>query len=160
MHYNDVIMNAMTSQITSLRSVFRHRSNKTSKLRVTSLCVGNSQMASSAEKVSIWWRHHEHDGVLSHQLHEGLLNDLLRRISKKTTKLRVTGLCSGNSPVTGEFPAQRASNAENVSIWWHYHVYALHVWDVTCTPWGLRSPASRVSFKPDINEDNMIASNH
>ena len=23
----------------------------------------------------------------------------------------------GNSPVTGEFPAQRASNAENVSIW-------------------------------------------
>ena len=26
--------------------------------------------------------------------------------------LRVTGLCEGNSPVTGEFPAQRASNAE------------------------------------------------
>ena len=31
----------------------------------------------------------------------------------KTSKLRVTGLCEGNSPVTGEFPAQRASNAEN-----------------------------------------------
>ena len=31
---------------------------------------------------------------------------------KKTPKLRVTGLCEGNSPVTGEFPAQRASNAE------------------------------------------------
>ena len=25
-------------------------------------------------------------------------------------------------PVTGEFPAQRASNAENVSIWWRHHV--------------------------------------
>ena len=24
-------------------------------------------------------------------------------------------------PVTGEFPAQRASNAENVSIWWRHH---------------------------------------
>ena len=36
---------------------------------------------------------------------------------KKTSKLRVTGLCAGKSPVTGEFPAQRASNAENVSIW-------------------------------------------
>ena len=36
--------------------------------------------------------------------------------SKKTSKLRVTGLCAGNSPVTGEFPAQMASNAENVSI--------------------------------------------
>ena len=32
----------------------------------------------------------------------------------KTSKLRVTGLCAGNSPVTGEFPAQMASNAENV----------------------------------------------
>ena len=27
----------------------------------------------------------------------------------------------GNSPVTGEFPAQMASNAENVSIWWRHH---------------------------------------
>ena len=41
--------------------------------------------------------------------------------SKKTSKLRVTGLCEGNSPVTGEFPAQRASNAKNVSIWWRHH---------------------------------------
>ena len=23
--------------------------------------------------------------------------------------------------MTGEFPAQRASNAENVSIWWRFH---------------------------------------
>ena len=27
----------------------------------------------------------------------------------------------GNSPVTGEFPAQKASNAENVYIWWRHH---------------------------------------
>ena len=33
----------------------------------------------------------------------------------------VTGLCVGNSPVTGHFPAQMASNAENVSIWWPNH---------------------------------------
>ena len=48
-----------------------------------------------------------------------------RRRSKKTSKLRFTGLCVGNSPVTGEFPAQRASNAENVSIWWRHHGHAL-----------------------------------
>ena len=36
--------------------------------------------------------------------------------ANQTSKLRVTGLYVGNSPVTGEFPAQRASNAENVSI--------------------------------------------
>ena len=35
---------------------------------------------------------------------------------KKTSKLRITGLCGGNSPVTGVFPAQMASNAENGSI--------------------------------------------
>ena len=40
---------------------------------------------------------------------------------KKTWKLRVTGFCVGNSPGTGEFPAQMASNAKNVSIWWHHH---------------------------------------
>ena len=44
-----------------------------------------------------------------------------RRRSKKTSKLRVSGLCGGNSPVTGEFPAQRASDAGNVSIWWRHH---------------------------------------
>ena len=31
----------------------------------------------------------------------------------------------GNSPVTGEFPAQMASNAENVSIWWRHHEVSL-----------------------------------
>ena len=31
----------------------------------------------------------------------------IRRSSKKTPKLRVTGLCEVNSPVTGEFPSQR-----------------------------------------------------
>ena len=40
---------------------------------------------------------------------------------KKTSKLRVTGLCEENSPVTGEFPSQGASNAENISIWWRHH---------------------------------------
>ena len=36
--------------------------------------------------------------------HDCLLNRLFRRIPKKTSKLRVTGLCAGNSPMTGEFP--------------------------------------------------------
>ena len=40
---------------------------------------------------------------------------------KKKSKLRVTGLCAGNSPVTGEFPAQMASNVEKFSIWWRHH---------------------------------------
>ena len=67
------------------------------------------------------WRHNERDGVSNYQPHDCLLNRLLRCKSKKTSKLRVIGLCAGNSPVTGEFPAQMASNAENVSIWWRHH---------------------------------------
>ena len=70
-HYNDVIMRATASQITSLT-------------------------------------------IVSSTVYS-------RRRSKKTSKLRVTGLCERNSSVTGEFPAQRASNAENVSIWWRHH---------------------------------------
>ena len=72
-------------------------------------------------KLSLQWRHNKHDGVSNHQPRDCLLNHLFRRRSKKTSKLRVTALCAGNSPVTGEFPAQRASNAENVSIWWRHH---------------------------------------
>ena len=41
---------------------------------------------------------------------------LFKRRSKKISKLSVTGLYDGNSPVTGDFPAQMVSNAENVSI--------------------------------------------
>ena len=70
-HYNDVIMRATASQITSLT-------------------------------------------IVSSTVYS-------RRRSKKTSKLRVTGLCERNSSVTGEFPTQRASNAENVSIWWRHH---------------------------------------
>ena len=64
------------------------------------------------------WRHNGLDSVSNHQPHECLLNRSFRRRSKKTSNLRVTGLCSGNSPETGESPAQMASNVENISIWW------------------------------------------
>ena len=56
------------------------------------------------------WCHNERDGVPDLQPHDCLLNRLFRRRSQKTSK-----------PVTGEFPAQRDSNAENVSIWWRHH---------------------------------------
>ena len=44
---------------------------------------------------------------------------------KKTSKLCVTGLCEGNSLVPSEVPMQRASNVENVSIWWCQHDWRL-----------------------------------
>ena len=62
--------------------------------------------------VTLLWRHNGCDGVSNHQPHDCLLNRSFRPRSKKTF----------HSPVIGEFPAQRASNAANVSIWWRRHV--------------------------------------
>ena len=63
------------------------------------------------------WRHNGRDGVSNHQPADFFLNHLFRRRWKNTSKLRVTGPCAGNSPVTGEFPAQMASHAEMFSFY-------------------------------------------
>ena len=70
---------------------------------------------------TLQWRQNGHDGVSNHQPYDCLLDRVFRRRSKKTWQFSVTGLCEGNSPVTGVFTAQMASNAENVSIWWRHH---------------------------------------
>ena len=94
------------------------------------------------------WRNKERDGVSNHRRLEGLF----RRKSKKTSKLRFTGLCEGNSAVTGGFPSQGASIAENVSIWWRHHVFleyseptpaSIHGWNDyqgMCALWMLYGP--------------------
>ena len=59
-------MSAVASQITSITIVYSTVYSK-KKIRVTGFCEGNShvtdefraQMASNAENVSIWWRHHD-----------------------------------------------------------------------------------------------------
>ena len=93
-------------------------------------CIGNPPLSDGFQarhkrgcniesiSMSLPWRHNGHDD----QPHHCLLNGLFGRRSKKTSKLRVTGLCAGNSPVPVEFTAQMASNAEKVSIWWCHHV--------------------------------------
>ena len=94
-------------------------------------CVMFNHMKHSS-RYALRWRHNGRDSVPSHQPHDCLLNRLFRRRSKKASKLRVTGLCAGNSPGTGEFPAQMASNAESVCTWWRHHgpitLYDVGVW--------------------------------
>ena len=48
--------------------------------------------------MSLRWRHNRSDGVSNYQPHHCLFYRLFRRRSNKTSKLRVTGLCAGNSP--------------------------------------------------------------
>ena len=73
---------------------------------------------------SLQWRNN-----VNHWRHDCLLNRLFRRRSKKTSKLRVTGLCAGNY----RWPVN-SPNAENVSFWWRHHVTEV---------WGY-SPTTRI----------------
>ena len=108
--------------------------------------------------LSLRWRHNGQDSVSNHQPHHCFLNRLFGCRSKKTSKLRVTGFCAVNSPGTGEFPAQMASNAEYVSIWWRHHVISYSIWypgshdipchlecRVMCNPWLPNTAAFKVS---------------
>ena len=70
--------------------------------------------------ISLQWCHNKHDGVSNHQPKDCLFKAQI----KENIKAPVTGLGEGNSPVTGEFPTQRANNAENASIWWRHHVWS------------------------------------
>ena len=54
--------------------------------------------------IALQWRHNDRNGISNHQDLDCLLNHLFRHRSKKTSKLRVTGLCKENPPVTGRFP--------------------------------------------------------
>ena len=54
--------------------------------------------------MTLHWRHNDHVGVSNHQPRGCLLNRLFRRRWKKISKLRVTGLCVGYSPVPVNSP--------------------------------------------------------
>ena len=63
-------------------------------------CLG-ANLAPGHQHPPCWplqWRYNGRDSVSNHQHHDCLLNRLFRCRSKKTSKLRVTGLCAGNSP--------------------------------------------------------------
>ena len=84
-------------------------------------------MSALCHQSSLQWSHKKRDGVSSHRRLDCLFNHLFRCRSKKTSQIRVTGLCEGNPPVTAGFPSQRASNAENASIWGRHHAIGRNV---------------------------------
>ena len=80
------------------------RINFPTNLNCDAQIVGEMGPRASMFNMTLQWRHNERDGVSNHRRLDCLLIHLFRRRSKKTSKLRVTGLCEGNSPVTCEFP--------------------------------------------------------
>ena len=116
-------------------------------------------VASKFLQRTLHWRHNELDCISVHQPHDCLLTCLFRHRSNETSKLRVTGLCEGNSLGTGEFPAQKASNAENVSIWWRHHDIFVDTKErkKSClTHWG-RVMHKCVSKQTIIGSDNGLS---
>ena len=69
---------------------------------------------------ALQWRHNERDGATNPRRLDCLLNRF-GHINQNIEAPHHWPLW-GNLPVTCEFPAQRASNAENVSIWRRHHV--------------------------------------
>ena len=109
--------------------------------------------------LSLLWRHNEYDGVSNHHRLDCLLNRSFRRRSKKTSKLRVTGLCEGNPPATGGFPSQRTSNAKNVSFD-DVIMMQLRLWHgliITCTLLVEcnKSAMPQVVNTPNFNESQL-----
>ena len=82
--------------------------------------------------ITLQWLHNRRDDVSNHQPHDYLLSRLFGRRSKKTSKLRVTGLCAGNSPGIGEFPAQMASNAEMFPFYDVTMILFVLLWTMSC----------------------------
>ena len=84
--------------------------------------------------ITLQLHHNGHDGVSNHQPYDCLLKRLFRRRSKKTSKLRVTGLCGGNSPVI--LRDLTLSQASYLNQWQH----SLHMKAALSLAWnGVRS---------------------
>ena len=84
--------------------------------------------------LALQWRHNENHGVSNHRRFDCLLNRVFWCRSKRP-KIRATGLCEGNSSITGEpvnFPTQRASNQkmfpfdDAIMSWVLYSKVCLH----------------------------------
>ena len=95
------------------RSQWAHNYCDYEVMRDPVLCTGTLYI----RYTSLEWRHNERDGVSNHQRLDCIFNRLFWRSSKEAPKLRVTGLCEGNSTVTGEFPAQRG-----LQRWQYFHL--------------------------------------
>ena len=113
-----VSLNKLLNKESSCRWFETPSSKKYTRCCCALSCCGH--ISTAYQIFALQWRHNERDGVSNH-LTIVYSTVYLGANQRKHKKIRITGLCAGNSPMTGEFLTQKASNAENVSIWWRYH---------------------------------------
>ena len=92
---------------------------------------------------TLQWSHNGRDSVSNNQPHDCLLNRLFRRRSKKTAKLRITGLFAANSPVQHKCPVTRKMfplddvimiRYDDFMKWKHFGRYWPFVWGIQWLP--------------------------
>ena len=111
--------------------------------------TSEKQKPDSTWLFSLHWRYNDHDGVSNHQPHGCLLNRLFRRRSKKTSKLRITGLCVGNSlgPVNSQHKrpvTRKMFPFDDVIMYFDYH----HIHVAECTGKIVYVAFQKYSLKP------------
>ena len=99
---------------------------------------------------SLRWHHNGRDSISNHQPHDCL--PFIQTQIKENIKAPCHWPLCGNSPGTGEFPVQMASNAENVSIWLRHHVKQVPgSTDHPCVEaWAMTGIVARLSFAEKI----------
>ena len=106
------VLSCSTGVVSTLFNYIIESTWKFGTMSSVTIMVAN---AVGSDPESLQWRHNERNGASTHRRLDCLLNRLFKRRPNKTSTLCVTGLCEENPPVTGGFPSQRASIAENVS---------------------------------------------
>ena len=79
-------------------------------------CTAYCCKLSDRSGIPLQWRHNGRFDVSNHRRLDCLLNHLFGRGSKKTPKLRATGLCEWNPRVTGGFPQKGYVTQETFSF--------------------------------------------
>ena len=96
-----------------------HHGRQASFVMMTDLTYCRTCPCEGGRSTSLQWRHNGRDCVSIQQPRDCLLNCLFRLRSKKTSKLRVTGLCVGNSPGPVNSPHKWPVTRK---IWWRHQV--------------------------------------
>ena len=117
--------------------VSRPQSNIHIKCKATRLVHSRSvKYIAGNGQVFRCWNRLSWDNHFCNSMNFRLAQLLVQAQIKENTNLRVTCLCVGNPPVTGEFLAQRASSTDNVSLWWrHYDMWTPSFLSSSRYPW-------------------------
>ena len=87
-----------------------------------------------SQPCTLQWRHNDHDGISNHQPRRLFTQPSIQTQIKENIKAPCHWPLCGEFTGTGEFPTQRVSYAENVSIWWRHHEESLFSWKGNKTP--------------------------